>query len=762
LRYEDFSLLIETPRNGVYPVLVHSPAGEGRGDFRVPFETDFSGARGEILSTTRDLGAPPASERQVLGPKEVGGRLFDALFSGSVRDLFERSLGRVENDPETGLRIVLRFDPDEPEVARLAALPWERLYREDQRLFLNFSRKSPIVRFLNVPRSLPPRLEPPVRVLIAIASPAGHPTLETDRELRRIEDALGPVVNTKRSVLLNATPETLRARLLEETFHVLHFIGHGTFDVASGQGSLLFEDREGRERPVTGPVMADLLRDFTSLRLVFLNACRTAELSDLMDPFAGLAAALVMAGVPAVLGMQIPISDDAAIAFSGAFYQRLAAGDPIDTATVEGRMAVHLEDPESQEWATPVLFLRTQDGRLFDPAPTPTQPGISPEIRAGIINDSRFVADKTAGFVGRKWLFDAIAQFTKDKPRGYFILRGDPGIGKSAFLAQMVRREGYIHHFNVRSEGIRRPETFLSNVCSQLIATYGLDHTFLPPEATRDARFLNALLDKVSARLKPGEKAVILVDALDEADSSTLIPGANPLYLPQNLPAGVYLIVTTRRETVKLRVECEQRTLDIEQDSQGNLADVREFVESKLALPGIRAYILSQGLDDEGFVSHLVGKSQGNFMYLRYVLPEIESGAYKDRELEDLPEGLENYYEDHWRRMRFRDEEDWFAVQLPVLVALTAVREPVSINLIADFSKITDPRRIRTILMEWDQFLYTAQEKDDEGQSQKRFRLYHASFHDFIAAKDEVADERVHLKQAHAQIGEALLGEMYG
>jgi hypothetical protein len=759
MRYDDFSLLLEPPRDGAYPVIVHSPAGEGRGTFQIPLPSEENRFAGSAPEATRDMRSS-ASVR--FDPAETGARLFQALFSGQVRDLFERSLGRIENDPEVGLRIVLRFDPDQPESSRLAALPWELLYRKDQRQFLNFSRNSPVVRFLNVPRSLPPPLEPPVRILVAIASPAGHPPLDTGRELRRIEDALGPVANAKKSILLNATPEALRARLLEETFHVLHFIGHGTFDATSGQGSLLFEDGAGGERRVTGPVMADLVRDFTGLRLVFLNACRTAELSDAVDPFAGLAAALVMAGVPAVLGMQIPISDAAAIAFSGMFYRRLAAGDPIDTATVEGRMAVHLKDPDSQEWATPVLFLRTQDGRLFDPAPTPAQPGISPEIRAGIIDDSRFVADKTAGFVGRQWLFDSISQFTKDKPRGYFILRGDPGIGKSAFLAQMVRREGYIHHFNVRAEGIRRPETFLSNICSQLIATYGLEHTFLPPEATRDSRFLNTLLDKVSARLKPGEKAVVLVDALDEADSSTLLPGTNPLYLPQNLPTGVYLIVTTRRETVKLRVECEQRTLDIEQNDQGNLADVREFVQSKLALPGIRAYILSQGLDDEGFVSHLVSKSQGNFMYLRYVLPEIESGAYKDREFDNLPEGLENYYEDHWRRMRFRDEEDWFAVQLPVLVALTALREPVSIDLIADFSRIADPRRIRTILMEWDQFLYTAQEKDDEGRPQKRFRLYHASFHDFIAAKDEIADERVHLKQAHAQIAEALLGEMYG
>ena len=761
MRYHDFSLLLEPPRDGIYPVIVRSPAGEGRGTFQIPLssaarQADFNQPGSEPTRDTRN-NAPVRFDLT-----ETGDRLFQALFSGQVRELFERSLGRIEDDSEVGLRIVLGFDPDQPEAARLAALPWELLYRKDQRQFLNFSRKSPVVRFLNVPRSLPPRLEPPVRILVAIASPVGHPSLDTERELRRIEDALGSVANVKKSILLNATPETLRARLLEETFHILHFIGHGTFDAASGKGALLFEDGAGQERRVTGPVMADLVRDFTSLRLVFLNACRTAELSEAVDPFAGLAAALVMAGVPAVLGMQIPISDAAAIAFSAAFYQRLAAGDPIDTATVEGRMAVHLADPGSQEWATPVLFLRTQDGHLFDPAPTPEQPGISPEIRAGIIDDSRYIAEKTAGFVGRKWLFDAIAEFTRREPRGYFILRGDPGIGKSALLAQMAKREGYIHHFNVRAEGIRSPERFLSNICSQLIATYKLDSTFLPPEATRDSRFLNALLDKVSARLEPGERAVILVDALDEADSSVLTPGANPLYLPLILPPGVFMIVTTRREALGLRIECEEQTLDIEQDSQGNLADVREFVESRLVAVGVRAYIAAQGLDEATFIEEMVAKSQGNFMYLRYVLPQIEGGVYKDRDFKSLPVGLQNYYQDHWRRMRSRDEDSWFDHQLPVLIALTVIKEPISMDLIQKFSGVEDRRRIRAVLNEWEPLLYTASVKDEEGQIRKRYRLYHASFHDFIAAKDEVADERVNLKRANTRIADVLFEEMYG
>jgi hypothetical protein len=763
MRYEDFILTIEPPRDGVHSVLVHSPAGEGRGTFQIPPGLELpllvrAGASSREVKT--ETSSPPYS----LSPDEAGDLLFQSLFSGAVRDLFERSLGRLEGEEGAGLRLRLRFDPDLPDIARLAALPWELLYREERRGFLNLSRRSPLVRSLNVPQGLRPLLEPPLRVLIVLANPAGSAPLKLDQERERIEKALGQAGSIEKDFLPNATPEALRARLLERTFHVVHFMGHGAFDATTGQGSLLFEDGQGGPATVPGHVVADLLRDFWSLRLVFLNACQTAQSSAEPDddPFAGVAAALIMAGVPAVLAMRLPVSDKAAIAFSETFYGRLVAGDPIDTATVEGRMAIYLGDTASYEWATPVLFLRGAESRLIETAGAAPAPGTSPEIRAGIIDASRFVAEKTAGFVGRQWLFDAIHRFTREKPRGYFILRGDPGIGKSAFLAQMVKREGYLHHFNLRAEGIRSPERFLSNICSQIISTYGLEHTFLPPEATRDARFLNLLLEKISTRLGPGERAVLLVDALDEADSTNLALGANPLYLPMILPSGIFLVVTSRRQTLGLRIDCEQQTLDIEQDSVGNLADVREFVESRLPLPGVRSYILAQGLDDVAFVAHLVEKSQGNFMYLRYVLPEIENGVYKDRDFADLPEGLQNYYEDLWRRMRSRDEDAWFAHQLPVLVALTVIKEPISIDLIQKFAGVEERRRIRAVLNEWEPLLYTASAKDEEGHVRKRYRLYHASFHDFVAAKDELADERVSLKGANARIADVLLEEMYG
>ena len=382
-------------------------------------------------------------------------------------------------------------------------------------------------------------------------------------------------------------------------------------------------------------------------------------------------------------------------------------------------------------------------------------------IRDQIRDYTRFIEEKTRGFVGRKFVFDAITQFTETHPRGYFFVRGDPGIGKSALTAHLVKTKNYVHHFNIQAEGINKADIFLKNICAQLIANYDLEHSVLPPEASQDAGFLNQLLNEVSCKLDSGKKVIIVVDALDEVDNLGLLPGANTLYLPLTLPVGIYIIVTTRKVPINLRIECEQGTLDIEQDSASNIADIHEYVEQAVGRQGIQVYIITQDISPEAFVKHLVEKSQGNFMYLRYVLPEIERGAYNNLDLDAIPAGLQNYYEDHWRRMRGKDEEAWFSYKLPILVALTIVKEPVSLNLIGDFSGVNKQARIRTVLEEWEQFLHE-DSLEYEGSLRQCYRVYHASFHDFIYNKDEVEGERVDIKKARKKIQNALLLEVFG
>jgi hypothetical protein len=62
--------------------------------------------------------------------------------------------------------------------------------------------------------------------------------------------------------------------------------------------------------------------------------------------------------------MQFPISDRAAVKFTGEFYGALVDGLPVDQAVSSARKS--LLDGFADEWATPVLFLRSPDGNIFE------------------------------------------------------------------------------------------------------------------------------------------------------------------------------------------------------------------------------------------------------------------------------------------------------------------------------------------------------------------------------------------------------------
>jgi hypothetical protein len=306
--------------------------------------------------------APPPT------PQRIGEELFLGLFSGQVGALWARSLGVT---PERGLRLQLRLDlaKGSSNPSFLHELPWELLYQPETRDFLALSRLTPVVRYLEVARPTGTiRLPCLLRILVVIADSPFPPPLDLARERREIEEAWAGSPAVEVTILERARAEALRETLLASPFHVLHFMGHGRLDRAGGEGLLYFAGNGDALNPVPAESLATLLKDFKTLRLVFLNACDTARApgGQGFDPYAGIATALVMAGIPAVVAMQLPISDLAAIAFSRAVHLRLAAGDPVDAAVTEGRQAIYTASPGTLEWAVPVLFTRVADGRLFE------------------------------------------------------------------------------------------------------------------------------------------------------------------------------------------------------------------------------------------------------------------------------------------------------------------------------------------------------------------------------------------------------------
>jgi hypothetical protein len=189
-------------------------------------------------------------------------------------------------------------------------------------------------------------------------------------EWTKLEEALGDL---KQGGLITvdkleeATLEALQKRLRRNEYHVFHFIGHGGFDERAQDGVLVLEDETGRSQQVSGEFLRALFQNHRPLRLAVLNACEGARTSP-TDPFAGAAQSLVQGGVSAVIAMQFEITDKAAIAFSSEFYAALADGYPVDAALTEARTAIFTR-VSAMEWAIPVLYLRSPDGRIFEVEP---------------------------------------------------------------------------------------------------------------------------------------------------------------------------------------------------------------------------------------------------------------------------------------------------------------------------------------------------------------------------------------------------------
>lgn len=364
------------------------------------------------------------------------------------------------------------------------------------------------------------------------------------------------------------------------------------------------------------------------------------------------------------------------------------------------------------------------------------------------------IEEKTQDFVGREYVFTAIETFLQQNSKGYFTIIGDPGVGKSTILAEYVRRTGCVAHFNIISQGINRVDQFLASVCTQLIARYKLPYPTLPDDSTRDGEFLAQLLAEVSAQLGEGERLIVAIDALDEVDLTNQDRSANILYLPAYLPNGVYFLLTHRPKPLPLMVFTPQHQLELNAYPDFNFRDVQTYIQRATERSHLRQWIEKQGLSLEEFVSQLANLSENNFMYLRYVLGDIESGLYQDLSIEMLPQGLTNYYEHHWRRMGMNAQYTPHS-KIKIVYILSEVIQPVSLELIAKFAN-EDQLTVQMVVNEWLEFL---RKHNIDGKS--HYSLYHASFRDFLHQQDIVQAAGMTIPSIHAQIAATLWQELY-
>jgi streptogramin lyase len=362
--YDELKLRIEPGEAGGYRVTAFGPGDVvATGRFTSPLTEeeldDFIQSVG--LPRQRKRGTEPSHMDEV---KNLGERLLRELLTGDVGDVYQGARWTA-NSRGRGLRLSLSLTG----VPRLMELPWEFVYARPENLFLAQGLFTPLVRSLDLKTAPAPRsLELPLRILALASSPSGFKRLDVEAERAKLESALAPLIERKTVMidwLESATLAELDMRIgAPDELHVLHYIGHGAYDHDTQTGVLVLEDDRGKPDHVSGDRIAALVHNEPSLRLVVLNTCEGARVSH-VDPFSGVATSLLRAGLPAVIGMQMEITDEAAITFSSRLYTALAQGYPIDGALALARTAIFISDNDL-EFGTPVLFLRSAQATLFD------------------------------------------------------------------------------------------------------------------------------------------------------------------------------------------------------------------------------------------------------------------------------------------------------------------------------------------------------------------------------------------------------------
>ena len=353
--------------------------------------------------------------------RRIGDAVWKSVLQGDVDAAFTMSLEMLQAQGKC-LRLICVIQGDEaaddgaaPDRVRLSELPVELLYSETFN-FLGTDLNTPISRsFQDVADRDPEQIGLPLRVLVLVAAPVDKPgadTAEEERALRSALEAFDPTESAiKVDVVQDATRDDL-ARLSTRRYDVVHFIGHGGFDIVGDDPTprahicLVRSDGTRRSDILDADTLDTILRN-TPVRLAIFTACATAAAAPpdvepyAISAFEGVSQRLVagISGVTAAVAMQFDLESEAAVAFTSAFYEQLVRPDvSLDEAvTVARKRLVAKLDAGHRAWVTPTVLWRCKAAKVFatDPSRSELDPAVAAELE-GVETLLRFIRDHIA------------------------------------------------------------------------------------------------------------------------------------------------------------------------------------------------------------------------------------------------------------------------------------------------------------------------------------------------------------------------------
>jgi len=356
-----------------------------------------------------------------------------------------------------------------------------------------------------------------------------------------------------------------------------------------------------------------------------------------------------------------------------------------------------------------------------------------------------FPEEQTAelDFVGRDWLMNEVDAWLNGD-RKCLLIEAEPGSGKTAFVAELLRRNPgdriLAYHFcNSRREDTINPRRFVRSLAAMLCGTVPAYRTLLrgsediirslKSEGQPAAMLWDGILYPLRG-FAPQFVRYIVVDALDETTGT----GAT-MSIPQLLaeaidefPSWLKLMVTTRPHDRILPIfQSAQRchlgdSLGVQRD------DVRRYITDRLAEPKLSALVGSEVAARERTMNAIVEQSGGNFKYAEMVLDELGHGTLALDQLGRLPSSLAGLYYNR-AEARFPDGKE-FVETRTVLAVLLAARRPLTRSQLAMITGLDRDDTLLRLLRTLSCFVTWDPDVGDGGV----YRVAHKSVGDWFVA----------------------------
>ena len=400
------------------------------------------------------------------------------------------------------------------------------------------------------------------------------------------------------------------------------------------------------------------------------------------------------------------------------------------------------------------------------------------------IDFTDYISKHTESFTGREWVFAEIeAWLATPNDARCFIITGEPGIGKTAIAVQFAQMYNVAAtHFCIgRQAETIDPLNFARSLSQQLTRIEGFAQCILndqgvhlSAQASSNQNYGTLVGMKIDTLVVQAPSAtvafnrvvadplrrfysdvfdqqlIILVNALDEAvqhlGPETIV---DLLANAQGLPPQVRFVLTSRPEGEVMRhfEQLKSQTLLLNAASEENLRDTQNYVRRQLdASTYLQERLAEHEMQPETLVNHLVTASQGNFLYLVFLLPALADGIQRLDALDALPKGLYEAYRNLLRQRTIgKNIHAWRTLYRPVLGVVAAAQVSLTIKQLAQFTGLGE-QVVDDVLLDAQQFF------DPTQMSRGQYRFYHQSIAEFLRVKEQAQELWIDLKPAHEGI----------